>query len=99
MRLLHGLRNRIRNALKGGAKSAHTVELLGNTIEGAKAHLESHFQPGMTWDNYGAWHVDHIKPCAAFDLTDPAQQRACFHFTNLQPLWAVDNLKKSDNAV
>ena len=58
-------------------------------------HLESLFVPGMTWDNQGEWHIDHVIPCAAFDLTDPAQQSECFHYTNLQPLWAVDNLKKA----
>ena len=50
----------------------------------------------MTKENYGEWHVDHIKPCASFDLTDPEQQAICFHYTNLQPLWAVDNIKKRD---
>jgi hypothetical protein len=52
----------------------------------------------MSWGNYGlhGWHVDHIIPCASFDLTDPEQQRQCFHYTNLQPLWAEDNLRKSD---
>ena len=48
----------------------------------------------MTQKNYGEWHVDHIKPCASFDLTDPKQQEICFHYTNLQPLWAIDNIKK-----
>jgi hypothetical protein len=51
----------------------------------------------MTWENYGpVWHVDHIRPCASFDLTDPAQQRECFHFSNLQPLFAAENLAKGD---
>ena len=50
----------------------------------------------MTWQNYGdGWHIDHIHPCAAFDLTDPEQQKACFHWSNLQPLWAIDNFRKS----
>jgi HNH endonuclease. len=50
----------------------------------------------MSWDNYGrdGWHIDHIRPCASFDLTDPEQQRQCFHYTNLQPLWAADNIRK-----
>jgi hypothetical protein len=48
----------------------------------------------MTRENHGLWHVDHIRPCASFDLTDPEQQAICFHYTNLQPLWAIDNIKK-----
>ncbi len=48
----------------------------------------------MTWDNYGKWQIDHKIPCASFDLTDPEQQKSCFHFSNLQPLWAKDNNSK-----
>lgn len=56
------------------------------------------FEPGMTWENYGTeWHVDHIVPCSYFDLTDPEQQRICFNYRNLQPLWAKDNLEKSNS--
>jgi hypothetical protein len=59
-------------------------------------HLESKFTEGMSWSNYGykGWHVDHIKPCASFDLSDPEEQKKCFHYTNLQPLWWYDNFKK-----
>lgn len=85
---------RIRKVLKGINKSAKTLDLLGCSIEFFRAYLEKQFKPGMTWENYGAWHVDHKRPCAKFDLTDPAQQRECFHYTNLQPLWALDNLRK-----
>lgn len=70
---------------------------LGLTASDLRAHLEPMFQPGMTWDNYGkVWHVDHIKPCALFDFTDPGQVRACFSLSNLQPLWAAENIRKSD---
>lgn len=71
---------------------------MGADIETVKKHLESLFQNGMTWDNHGfdGWHIDHIVPCAAFDLTDPEEQKKCFHYTNLQPLWAKDNLSKGD---
>jgi len=58
------------------------------------AHLESLFLPGMSWENRHLWHIDHVLPCAAFDLTNPKEQRRCFHYTNLQPLWALDNIKK-----
>ena len=57
-------------------------------------HLKENFTEGMTVENYGLWHIDHIKPCALFDLTDPKQQEECFHYTNLQPLWAIDNIRK-----
>jgi hypothetical protein len=87
---------RIRAAFDGRAKTAATMALIGCSIEELRLHIESLWLPGMSWDNYGlyGWHIDHIKPCAAFDLLDPEQQRQCFHYTNLQPLWAEDNLRK-----
>ena len=90
------LRGRIRNAMKGKSKSAGTMELLGCSIEELWSHFESKFEPGMTKQNHGEWHIDHIKPCDSFNLTDPAQQRECFHYTNLQPLWAFDNISKGN---
>lgn len=94
-RLRRLLRGRIRSALKGIDKSAYTIELLGCPVTWLEVHLESLFKSGMSWENYGpVWHVDHIKPCAKFDLTNPEQQKICFHWTNLQPLFAKDNLKK-----
>ena len=95
------IRDRMRSAMKGKSKSKNTMELLGCTIEELKTHLEKQFTHGMNWDNYGkkGWHIDHILPCASFDLTDPEQQRKCFHYTNLQPLWATDNYKKKDKIV
>lgn len=75
------------------------MELIGCSIEQLLEHLESQFQDGMTWDNYGEWHIDHIKPCAMFDFTKEEDQRECFHYTNLQPLWAEDNLRKSDKYI
>ncbi len=55
----------------------------------------------MTWENHGrhGWHIDHIIPCAAFDLTDPEQQKKCFHYTNYQPLYTLENLKKGDRII
>ena len=96
-KLLTTLRGRIGQALKGRNKSASTINLLGCTIEELWTHLENQFTEGMTRQNHGKWHVDHIIPCANFDLTDPEQQKKCFHYTNLQPLWALDNLKKSNH--
>jgi hypothetical protein len=98
-KLAHNLRGRIWHALKNNIKSIHTIELLGCSIDFLKQHLESQFKPGMSWNNYGfyGWHIDHIKPCIVFDLSKPEEQRKCFHYTNLQPLWAEENIKKRDN--
>ncbi len=90
------LRARIRRALKQNYKCSSSEELLGCTIKELQSHLEKNFKDGMTWDVYSQalWHIDHIKPCASFDLSDPEQQKQCFHYTNLQPLWAKENLVK-----
>ena len=96
-RTLHRQRSRIWDALKRNIKSSSTMELVGCSIDKLKQHLESKFTEGMSWDNYGEWHVDHIKPCSSFDLTQPDQQRQCFNYKNLQPLWAADNLSKGDS--
>ena len=95
-RFIYLTRKRINNALRGNSKSASTIELLGCTPEHARFHIESQFTDGMTWDNI---HIDHIQPCASFDLEDPIEQQRCFHYTNLQPLFAEDNLRKSDSIV
>jgi hypothetical protein len=88
-------RSRIGDALRGrGAKSHRTTRLIGCSIEHLRQHLEAQFTEGMTWDNHGEWHIDHIRPCASFDLTHEQQQLECFNYTNLQPLWAKDNLSK-----
>jgi hypothetical protein len=88
------LRSRIYHALKKNIKSARTLELIGCTIEQLKKHLEKQFTSGMSWDNYGKWHVDHIKGCKEFDLSKKNEQLKCFNYSNLQPLWAVDNFTK-----
>ena len=89
-------RRRMLNALNGVAeKSARTVELLGCTGDFAVAYLESKFLPGMNWKNRKEWHIDHIKPLSIFDLTNPEEQCKAFHYTNLQPLWAIDNRRKA----
>jgi hypothetical protein len=96
-RLECNLRGRLRSAIKHNARSDRTLNLIGCSTEELKLYLENKFQKGMSWDNYGKWHIDHIRPCASFDLSDPAQQKECFHYSNLQPLWAIDNFKKSDS--
>lgn len=100
-KMMKNMRVRISSAVRGSRKSADTVELLGCSVEDLRDHLESQFTEGMSWDNYGyyGWHVDHIKPCASFDLSLESEQRKCFNCTNLQPLWAADNLSKSDKFI
>ena len=92
------LHNRINHAVKaaGIKKSTNSVALTGCSPAELVAHLTSKFLPGMSWENRSLWHIDHKRPCSSFDLTDPEQQKACFHYSNLQPLWARDNLLKSD---
>lgn len=93
------LAKRINLAIKETKKVARTMDMTGCDIVFLKRWLEHQFWNGMTWENYShkGWHIDHIRPCASFDLTDPEQQKQCFHWTNLQPLWAKYNLAKSDN--
>jgi len=88
------IRHRIRTVLK--YKSTKTSDLVGCTYLELKLHLESLFLPGMTWENYGyrGWHIDHIMPLKSFDLSDPNQLAKACHYTNLQPLWGVENMKK-----
>ena len=97
-RMLENLRTRLWYALNGAYKADTTKKLIGCTTKKLKVHLEKQFTDGMSWDNYGkhGWHIDHIIPCASFDMLDPEQQKKCFHYTNLQPLWAKDNLQKGD---
>jgi len=97
------LRIRLSNALKRsyGKKAHSTMELLGCTIAELKIHLEKQFTANMSWNNYGqfGWHIDHIIPCDVFDLTNPVEQKQCFHYSNLQPLWWEDNLKKKNKII
>ncbi len=98
-RILANARARLWQAVvrSGGRKSNRTLLLIGCTQKELRAYIEALWLPGMSWDNYGVsgWHIDHIKPCASFDLTKPEEQARCFHYSNLQPLWAEDNLKKA----
>jgi hypothetical protein len=91
------LRSRVGSALKAMKTSKHmnTMKLTGCDIKYLKKHLETLFEPNMTWKNHGKWHIDHIIPCSSFDLTDKVQQQMCFNWRNLQPMWQIDNLEKS----
>lgn len=99
-KLIKLLRRRLENSMfalkRGQSKSKTARELLGCDLEELRAHLEKQFRDGMTWENHGfkGWHVDHIQPLAAFDLSDLDQQRKAFHYSNLQPLWWKENFDK-----
>jgi hypothetical protein len=98
-RIVRILRGRVFMAIKNkGKRCSRTRQLIGCTIPFLIKYIEERFTDGMTWDNQGlrGWHIDHIKPCSKFDLTKPEEQKKCFHYTNLQPLWWRDNLIKSD---
>ena len=80
-----------------------SLNLFGCDVAFLRRHIESLFWPGMSWENYGRgndkWQIDHIRPCASFDLTSLEQQKACFHWKNLQPLWGIDNNLKNDEVL
>ena len=92
------LRTRMNSALRnGGLKRDIPLEMLiGCTVQQLMMHLATGFKRGMSWMNRSLWHIDHIRPCAKFDLRNRDEQLKCFHFTNLQPLWAHENISKSD---
>lgn len=91
------LRIRLIDALKGKInKFESTLELLGCHIEELKVYLEQQFKSEMTWENHGTvWEIDHIKACSNFDLTKLEEQKQCFHYTNLQPLFKTTEIAKS----
>jgi len=99
-KIAQSLRNRIGMALKQNNKKSSTHKLLGCSISELKTYLENQFQEGMSWENYGrkkgkkCWEIDHIIPCAKFDLSKFSQQFECFNYQNLQPLWRKENMSK-----
>lgn len=95
-RIKENLRTRLSKAIARNTKSGSAIEDLGCSIEELRNYLESKFQPGMSWDNYGEWHIDHIRPLANFDLSNRDQFLEACNYTNLQPLWAIDNIRKSN---
>lgn len=88
------LRSRLNAALKNNQKAGSAVRDLGCSISELKAYLEVRFKPGMSWENHGKWHIDHIKPLSSFDLTNREEFRKACHYSNLQPLWSSENMKK-----
>ncbi len=97
-RIRNAVQSRMWAALKGRTDGA-LFSRLGYSADEMVAHLERQFVEGMSWDNYGRWHVDHIRPCASFDLTDPEQFAECWALSNLAPLWAADNIRKGSSYV
>ena len=95
------LRDRLRWAIKekGYYKGDNALKLVGITIPELKKHLESKFKDGMSWENHGKWHIDHIRPLASFDLEKLEEQREAFYYKNLQPLWAEENLRKATKII
>ena len=93
-RISHNMRNRIRNAVIRDSGSRVSIRDLGCTISDFKKHIESKFVYGMSWNNYGEWEIDHIRPVASFNLKNKAQVKECFSYINTQPLFKEDNMKK-----
>ena len=95
--LVRRVRSRIAHAIRtfGARKSKRSLELLGCTQAELARHIESQFISGMSWHNRSLWHVDHIIPLAAFNLSDERQQRVAMHYVNLRPLWGRENQKKN----
>lgn len=100
-RMRINLRNRINNALRLNSKGDSSIKLIGCSIQYLKEYLEKQFKPGMNWDNYNkkGWVIDHIIPCCSFDLSIISEQKKCFHYTNLQPLWWYENSEKISNDI
>ena len=95
-RISCNIRSRLREYVKKNGNK--TIDLIGCSINELKVYLEKSFKEGMCWDNYGisGWHIDHIKPCSSFNLILEEEQKKCFHYSNLQPLWAIENIRKSN---
>ena len=93
-RIIKNQRNRLHELVVN--KPTSFSKSVGCNSTFLRQYLESKFQPGMTWDNYGKWEIDHIRPLVSFDLEDAEQFKQACHHTNLQPLWEKDNIAKSD---
>ena len=96
-----GVGDLIRGALCRAGESNAVVNLLGYTIADLRSHLERQFTKGMTWERFskGEIHIDHITPQSAFDLTNPDEWRKCWCLSNLRPLWAKENIAKSNKQI
>jgi hypothetical protein len=95
-RLKLNVRRRLHHAVSGLSFSKRTREIIGCELSVLKSHLANNFLDGMSWENYGKWEIDHIIPCFLFDLKVEKELLNCFHYSNLQPMWKIDNIKKSN---
>ena len=95
-RMKANMKTRFSQLVSGKRRSFSISGIINYDSQTLREHLEKQFKPGMTWENYGKWHVDHIKPLDLFDLTDPLQAQEAWKLENLQPLWASENCSKSN---
>ena len=95
-KIRHHLRSRINKVISRDQRNGSAIKDLGCSLGELREHLEAKFKNGMTWDNHSTrgWHIDHILPLSSFDLTDREQFKQACHYTNLQPLWYEENIKK-----
>jgi hypothetical protein len=95
-KVVFSIRTRISKLLKqkNADKYNKFYNYLGCSKEEFILYFQAKFKEGMTWENHGEWHIDHIKPCSLFNLLNEDEQKKCFHYKNLQPLWASENLSK-----
>ena len=94
-RISHSLRSRLSQCIRGIIKAGSAVRDMGCSIDELKDYLEAKFSEGMSWENYGKWHIDHIIPLCKFDLSQREEFLKACHFSNLQPLWAFENFSKN----
>lgn len=99
-RIACNMRSRLSKALRGLIKQSSAIDDLGCSLDEFRLYLESRFEPGMSWDNYGhginKWNIDHIEPLSGSDLSDPKVQKRLSHYTNLRPMWHIENIKKGN---
>lgn len=99
-RIASNLRSRLSKALRGLVKKSSAIEDLGCSLDDFRKYLESKFEPGMNWENYGhgveKWNIDHIEPLSKADLSNPEIQKRLSHYTNLKPMWHIENIKKGN---
>ena len=99
VRIKNAIATNIRQSIKGNKNRRKWETLVGYNVKELMKHLEKKFKEGMSWDNYGEWHIDHKIPVSAFNFTHPEHLdfKKCWALKNLQPLWSQENLKKHNH--